>query len=95
MEPAPIDLITGVRTVLSGFATRDVPDVTDDLALRRHLGIDEDLGRKALAAPFQRIATRYRADAIVTRSECSNLETVKDCVVLVASKAGFEYRSAR
>ena len=95
MVAAPLDLVDDVRSVLTELATQDVPVMNDRLKLHDDLGIDDDLGRKALAAPFQRIARRFRDEAIVTRPECSNLETVKDCVSLVAAKAGFEFQGEK
>lgn len=96
MAAPPTVLIADVKTLLGRAATvPNVPELKDAVQLHRDLGIGDDLGRKALAAPFQKIAEQHRPSAVVTRDECAKLETVKDSISLVAKKAGFEYEGER
>ena len=91
-QPAPAPLVREVRTVLKAFSSVPVEVPGDEMELHRDLGIDEEHGLKALAAPFQRIAREYVSTAVVTREECTELEEVKDCISLVAERANFTYK---
>lgn len=94
MAAAPVKLVNEVREILLAFSSFNVREVRDDMKLHRDLGINEDLGLAALAAPFQRISSAYQ-QAIVTREDCRALETVRECISLVATKAGFDYEGTR
>ena len=90
MAVPPVKLVTEVKNTLIAFSPLILKNVDDGMLLHRDLGIDEDNDLKALAGPFQRITREFKQGGIVTRNECKQLETVKDCVTLVATKAGFD-----
>ncbi len=54
--------------------------------LRENLNLSE-VKIKAYGVPFTNIARDYNADVIITPKECSDCETVKDCIDLVTKKA--------
>jgi hypothetical protein len=89
MAVIPIELVRNVKETLRAFSPLKLGEIREGMRLHRDLAIDQENDLKALAAPFQRIARGFNDDAIVTRKECTELETVKDCVTLVSSKAGF------
>jgi hypothetical protein len=66
----------------------DPDPLKDSHSLRWDLGMAE-YQRKALQAPFNRVAQRYEPDAYVAVGACADLTTVAAAISLVAEAAGF------
>jgi len=82
-RPVIAQQVTHNLSVISGFPE---PRIMENQKLA-DLGLTQDL-RGALAPGFKRIAQAFKPDAIITKTECKKLKTVKACVTLVFTRAG-------
>jgi hypothetical protein len=72
-------------SIISGFAESGITD--SDQKLADDLLMTEDL-RGALAKGFQKIARAFAPAAVVRKTECKQLKTVKAVIDLVLQRAG-------
>lgn len=95
-SPPPPKLLTQIDETLRAFSPvrldgwgplKDKQQLEQDLRLYKYQ-------RRALAAPFQRIAEDHRVDNAapnVTGVACEKLKTVKTARELVSKEAGYKY----
>lgn len=95
-NPPPLSLLTKIDEALRNFSPIRLDEWT---ALKDKQQLEQDLRlykyqRRALAAPFQRIAEDHRAVSAtpnITGVACEKLKTVKTARELVSKEAGYKY----
>lgn len=84
----PLAFITReVKAELAFSSGQDEDDIEPGDSLKDDLGLGES-NLKALARPFEDLARRFNPGADINRDECAALDTVRECIELVAKRAG-------
>ena len=89
---APDKLVDEVKAAIRFVSPVELAELQDTDKLESKCRLFS-MQRKALAAPFQRTARKFKKDdtPTVTRTQCDDLKTVKAAIKLVAGAAGFSY----